>query len=79
MLASRGWGAEDFLRASPEFLAACRWLVMSERMVPEYQQWVAIAATVPPKGKGWAEAQRGRLAAQKVVDSWKPYLFPDDG
>lgn len=77
MLASRGWGVEEFQRASPDFLAACRWLVMVERAVPEYQV-AQRAANVPLTTDTPVEVIRAKVAASEIVNDWRPWLFPED-
>lgn len=68
----------EFERATPEFAAACRWLVMAERMAPDLHNLRALVATDPPKGAGWAERQRMRLDAESQLRTWQPFLFPGD-
>lgn len=81
VLASRGWGVEEFRLASPEFLHASRWFVMAEKAVPVYQDQREVMAMstsdiADPARRGMVA--RAKVDAADVVKSWTPWLFPED-
>ena len=77
VLATRGWGADEFRLASPELRAACHWLVIAEKAVPVFVEQRAIAEATPDKSAG-AEAWSQRLTAIEYVNSVRPWLYPED-
>jgi hypothetical protein len=77
VLATRGWGVEEFRLATPELHAACHWMVLAERAVPVFLEQRSIAETTPAKDAApdvWAQ----RLTAIKYVEHVGPFLFPED-
>lgn len=76
VLATRGWGAEEFRLASPRLLDAARWALIAEKAVPLFQEQRQIADTVPEAGAD-PDRWRNRLIAIEYVKHVKPWLFPD--
>jgi hypothetical protein len=80
VLASRGWGVDEFRLATPEFLSASRWAVMAERAVPVFQEAQATAEMEIPRGDASLASRvaRARVGAVAMVKEWQPWLFPED-
>lgn len=84
ILATRGWGHDEFRLASPRFLSAVRAALFAEagvRILAESEQAanVAVPSDLPLATRG--ELIKHRLAAQEDVRRLRPMLFPegDDG
>lgn len=81
LLALRGWGSEDFARATPSFLSAVRWALYAEKATVMYRNAQENAALTMPSGIS-GEQQRKlitlRLDAAAFVKSFGPVLFPED-
>jgi hypothetical protein len=80
VLASRGWGVEEFRLATPEFLSASRWAVMAERAVAVFQEAQTTAAMEIPRGDAAyaTRVARAKVASVAMVKDWQPWLFPED-
>lgn len=78
-LSLRGWGAEEFEWATPDFLAAARWAVFLERLMPLYQSaQMRLTEPLPSDPDAKRHAVRVKLAAQEFTKDWTPILFPED-
>ena len=78
----RGWGPESFERATPDFLAACRWAMYAEMAMPGLIHARRVVAGGTPRGltgTAMIDATRALLSAKSMVADWEPVLFPVDG
>lgn len=79
VLGLRGWGAAEFATAEPSFLAASRWAVMLEAVMPQYQRAESLLAEpYPSEPTAKLALAAGKQAAQRYLDAWRPVLFPED-
>lgn len=72
----RGWGPEQFARATPEYMAALRWGLYAERAVPILAGWKAVQAI--PTNEATPEQLTQKLDAAKVVPLLTDLLYPED-
>lgn len=78
LLSLRGWDAEMFRVATPQFTAGARFALYAERLMPVLEEMKGIQNTPMPKGAGFADAARARLAVQKAIPEIRAVLFPGD-
>lgn len=78
LLSLRGWTTEMFRAARPDFLAAARFALYVERLMPLFDDMKRVQATPLPKGPGYGEAAMGKIAAGKAIELMRPVLFPED-
>lgn len=81
ILATRGWGREEFRLAAPDFMAAVRVYLFAEKMAPVLREQEAIQAA--PTSRDMTPDSRLALAsaktdAAKIIAALKPILYPED-
>lgn len=72
-----GWSEQQLAEASPAYLSALRWLILTETLWPKDTS----AATAPlPEGpsRQRAEAYERRAAANEALAELRTLLFPED-
>ena len=81
ILATRGWGRDEFALASPRFLTAVRTALFAEASVKLLEEAKDAASTAVPDDAPLtyrAELLKYRLAGQEELARIRPVLFPED-
>lgn len=78
LLSLRGWGADEFARAEPEFMAGARAALFVERLVPVLKDYQALLAAPLPNGPAKLEVASRKMTAQKRLPELRRVLGLDD-
>ncbi len=77
-LSLRGWGPAAFATVTPDFLAAARWSIFLEGVMPIWRNAQATLMEEMPRdpvAKGLVANRK--IAAQEFIEDWRPVLFPE--
>ncbi len=81
ILATRGWGRDEFDTVTPAFRDAVTFGLFAERLAPLLDDiQSAVHAPLPPGANAseLAKAMGDKTAAQRAADEFRSILFPED-